>query len=46
MTGSTRQVPDTGMLSDPYTSAGIIQTVGGQLSIGAVGGTSLPTPMF
>jgi subtilase family serine protease len=44
--GSTRQVPDVGMLADPYTGAEIIQTVGGQLSVSAVGGTSLAAPMF
>lgn len=44
--GSTRQVPDISMLADPFTGAEFIQTVGGQLGVGVVGGTSLATPMF
>lgn len=44
--GATRQVPDVSMLADPYTGAEIILTVGGQLSVGAIGGTSLACPMF
>ena len=45
-TGSMRMVPDVSMLADPYTGAEIIQTVGGQLSVGSIGGTSLAAPMF
>ncbi len=44
--GSVREVPDISMLADPYTGAEFIQTVGGQLGVGVVGGTSLATPMF
>jgi subtilase family serine protease len=34
------------MLADPFTGVEIIQTVGGQLSVGVIGGTSLACPMF
>ena len=44
--GTTRQVPDISMLADPFTGAEFIQTIGGQLSVGVVGGTSLACPMF
>jgi subtilase family serine protease len=44
--GTTRQVPDVSMLADPYTGVEIIETVGGQLSVGVIGGTSLASPMF
>jgi subtilase family serine protease len=46
LTGATRQVPDVAMLADPFTGAEIIITINGQLLVGAVGGTSLATPMF
>ena len=39
-------VPDISMLADPFTGVEIIETIGGQLSVGVVGGTSLATPMF
>ena len=39
-------VPDISMVADPFTGAEIIQTVGGQLSVGVIGGTSLATPVF
>jgi subtilase family serine protease len=41
-----RMVPDIGWLADPYTGVEIIQTIGGQLSVGTIGGTSLSCPMF
>jgi subtilase family serine protease len=41
-----RMVPDIAWLADPYTGVEIIQTIGGQLSVGTVGGTSLSCPMF
>ncbi len=44
--GNSRLVPDIGMLADPFTGVEIIQTVGGQLSVGVIGGTSLATPLF
>jgi len=44
--GATRLVPDISMVADPFTGVEIIQTVGGQLSVGTVGGTSLATPVF
>ncbi len=44
--GATRQVPDIGWLADPFTGVEIIETVGGQLSVGVIGGTSLACPMF
>jgi subtilase family serine protease len=44
--GAARLVPDISMLADPFTGGEIIQTIGGQLSVGVVGGTSLATPMF
>jgi len=44
--GNTRLVPDISMFADPFTGAEIIQTIGGQLSVGVVGGTSLSTPVF
>jgi subtilase family serine protease len=44
--GTMRQTPDVSMLADPFTGAEFIQTVGGQLSVGGIGGTSLATPMF
>jgi subtilase family serine protease len=44
--GDMRMVPDVSMLGDPYTGAEVIQTVGGQPSLGSFGGTSLSTPMF
>jgi subtilase family serine protease len=46
LAGTTRQVLDVSMLADPFTSAEIIITIDGQLLVGAVGGTSLATPMF
>jgi subtilase family serine protease len=44
--GSVRLVPDISMLADPFTGAEFIQTIGGQPSVGVVGGTSLACPMF
>ena len=44
--GNTRLVPDIAMLADPFTGAEIIETIGGELSVGVIGGTSLATPMF
>jgi subtilase family serine protease len=44
--GSMRQVPDIGWLADPFTGVEFIQTVGGQLSVGVIGGTSVACPMF
>ena len=44
--GNTRLVPDIAMLADPFTGVEFIQTIGGQLSVGVVGGTSLATPLF
>jgi subtilase family serine protease len=46
LAGTTRQVPDISMLADPFTGAEFIQTVGGVLSVGVIGGTSLACPMF
>jgi len=46
LSGTMRQVPDIGWLADPFTGVEIIQTVGGQLSVGVIGGTSLACPMF
>jgi subtilase family serine protease len=44
--GNTRLVPDIAMLADSFTGVEIIETIGGQLSVGVIGGTSLSTPMF
>jgi subtilase family serine protease len=44
--GTMRQTPDIGWLADPFTGVEIIQTVGGQLGIEVIGGTSLSAPMF
>lgn len=47
LAGSTRQVPDIGMLADPFTGVEIIitdPTAG--LSVGVIGGTSLACPLF
>jgi subtilase family serine protease len=44
--GTMRQVPDIGWLADPFTGVEIIETLGGQLSVGVIGGTSLACPMF
>lgn len=44
--GSARLVPDIALLADPFTGVEFIQTVGGVLSVGVVGGTSVATPMF
>lgn len=44
--GSMRGVPDVSMDADPYTGVEIIQTVGGITGVGAIGGTSLATPLF
>ena len=44
--GSARMVPDISMVADPFTGVEIIQTIGGQLSVGVIGGTSLSCPMF
>ena len=44
--GNARLVPDISMLADPFTGVEIIQTIGGQLSVGVIGGTSLATPVF
>jgi subtilase family serine protease len=44
--GNTRLVPDIAMLADSFTGVEIIETIGGELSVGVIGGTSLATPMF
>ena len=44
--GTMRRVPDVSMLADPYTGVEIIETVGGQLSVLVIGGTSLASPTF
>lgn len=44
--GTGRLVPDVSLLADPYTGVEIIQTTGGQIGFGAIGGTSLACPMF
>jgi subtilase family serine protease len=44
--GTTRLVPDISMIADPFTGVEIIQTIGGQLSVEVIGGTSLATPAF
>jgi subtilase family serine protease len=41
-----RMVPDISMVADPFTGAEIIETVGGQLGVSVIGGTSLGCPMF
>lgn len=46
VSGNGRLVPDISMLADPYTGVEIVETIGGQLSVGVIGGTSLATPMF
>jgi subtilase family serine protease len=44
--GNTRLVPDIAMLADPFTGVEIIETVGGQLGVSVIGGTSVATPLF
>ena len=44
--GNTRLVPDIAMVADSFTGVEIIETIGGQLSVGVIGGTSLATPLF
>jgi subtilase family serine protease len=44
--GTMRQVPDISWLADPFTGVEFIETVGGQLSVGVIGGTSVACPMF
>jgi subtilase family serine protease len=44
--GSNRMVPDVSYVADPYTGVNIIVTIGGETLIGAIGGTSLATPIF
>jgi subtilase family serine protease len=44
--GTMRLVPDISMIADPFTGVEIIETIGGQLSVGVIGGTSLATPVF
>ena len=44
--GTMRQVPDISYVADPYTGVNVVVTLGGVTQIGAVGGTSLATPMF
>lgn len=44
--GNTRLLPDIALLADPFTGVEIIETLGGQLSVMVIGGTSLATPMF
>ena len=46
LTGSMRMVPDISFLADAFTGVEIVETVGGVLSVGVIGGTSLATPMF
>jgi subtilase family serine protease len=46
--GTMRQVPDIGMLADPFTGVEIIQTdvASGDLFVEVIGGTSLACPLF
>ncbi len=44
--GTQRLVPDVSMLADPYTGVEIVETVGGELGVSVIGGTSLASPMF
>jgi subtilase family serine protease len=46
--GTMRQVPDVGMLADPFTGVEIIQTdpATGELGVSVIGGTSLACPLF
>jgi subtilase family serine protease len=44
--GSGRRVPDISYVADPYTGVNVVVTIGGVTQIGAIGGTSLATPMF
>ncbi len=44
--GSFRLEPDIAFLADPDTGVEFIDTEGGQVGIGTVGGTSLACPMF
>jgi subtilase family serine protease len=44
--GAARMVPDISMVADPFTGVEIIETIGGQLFVGVIGGTSLSCPMF
>ncbi len=46
LSGTMRQVPDISAIGDPYTGVEIIETIGGQLSVGTIGGTSLSSPVF
>ncbi len=42
----TRLVPDISMVADPFTGVEIIMTVGGQLGVSVIGGTSVACPLF
>src|SRR5262249_51192593 len=44
--GAMRQTPDISLLADPLTGVEIIKTIGSQLYILIIGGTSLGCPMF
>src|SRR5215470_15998987 len=44
--GNARLVPDISMLADPFTGAELIETFNGVTEFGAIGGTSLATPLF
>ena len=44
--GAQRLVPDVGMVADPYTGVEIVETSGGQMGVGVIGGTSLACPVF
>ncbi len=44
--GANRLVPDVSLLADPFTGAEIIETIGGQLTVSGIGGTSLACPLF
>ena len=44
--GTMRRTPDVGMVADPFTGVEIIETSGGQLGVGVIGGTSLACPVF
>ncbi len=46
LSGKARLVPDISYVADPYTGVNIVVTIGGTTEIGAIGGTSLATPMF
>jgi subtilase family serine protease len=44
--GTMRRTPDVGLIADPFTGVEIIETSGGELGVGVIGGTSLACPVF